>query len=303
MKKNAKSDFEMLQITSQDGSVRAEIVPELGAIVSSLEFNGRETLFQHDFFWDSGAEKTRGGIPFLFPICGRLERGGAANAWLCDRRIYSMPIHGFAMRMPWARAGAPAGHEVALELRDTEHTRAQYPFSFMLTLRMTAMPGAFLIRAECTNTGSRPMPYYAGFHPYFLTPEPGKGKELTRLDYKPVSRIPYNASLTDITGETPPPRFPASIADPQINEMLSRIGQDKQARLLMPDKTEIRLETFGIGDPDLFPYIQLYTLPDRPFFCVEPWMGFPNSLNSFDGCRRLAPGQTEIGVFGIMAIK
>ena len=52
----------------------------------------------------------------------------------------------------------------------------------------------------------------------------------------------------------------------------------------------------GVEDPNLFPYVQLYTMTEKPFFCVEPWMAAPNSLNTAKGCRWLEPGAVEHGV-------
>lgn len=302
MAKKSKTGYQVREIVSEDGSVRAAIVPELGAIVSSLRFNGREILFQHDFFWDADSEKTRGGVPLLFPICGRLERNGVQNRWVWNRHIYSMPIHGFAMRMPWrVLEEHSSAHELAVELRDTEGTRAQYPFEFRLSMRMSALQSEFVVRLECENTGQAPMPYYAGFHPYFLTPQPGRGKEQTLLHLKPLRRVLYNATLTDVIGEAEPPAFPVSVADPAINEMLALVGSEEEALLEMPDKSCLCIKAFGEEIPDLFPYIQLYTMPEKPFFCVEPWMSYPNAMNTVDGPRWLGPGCSESGIFRIAA--
>ena len=70
-----------LPLTTPDGGTVAEIVPELGGIVSSLrlaESGGapREILYRHPWFWSRETDELRGGIPPLFPICGRLLRDG-----------------------------------------------------------------------------------------------------------------------------------------------------------------------------------------------------------------------------------
>ena len=67
----------------------------------------------------------------------------------------------------------------------------------------------------------------------------------------------------------------------------------------MPDGTTIHMIAEGVEDKDMFPYVQLYTVEDQPFFCVEPWMGFPNALNTVAGSRWLEPGRSEKGVLKI----
>jgi galactose mutarotase-like enzyme len=286
------------RLCAADGRGEATVVPALGAVVSSLRLPGaaglREVLYQHPHFWDPAVERTRGGIPFLFPVCGRLERGGATGTYLLDGRLHDLKIHGFAMRAPWQ---VVKSDDVSLTARlvDTEHSRAAFPFRFRVTLTFRFEAGAFLIDQAYENTGTRPMPYYAGFHPFFATPAPGQGKEATRLDFRPVSRWVYNGTLSDICRVDDPPTLPRSVTDPAINEMLARVDTDREVRLLHPDGLVVHTRADGVEDDGMFPFVQLYTMPDRPFFCVEPWMGFPKALNTASGARWLAPGRIEHG--------
>jgi galactose mutarotase-like enzyme len=107
---------QVFAVESADGRVRAEIVPEFGGIVSALRLPGpdgqpRECLYRHAWFWDAAppAELTRGGIPVLFPVCGRLLQEDRPGLYRVDGQAYVLPIHGFAMRQPWevARPTAP----------------------------------------------------------------------------------------------------------------------------------------------------------------------------------------------------
>ena len=301
MKTFTRNGLKVWRIESADRAVRVCVVPEIGAAVSSLEIGGRELLYQHPHFWEPDTDRTRGGFPFLFPVCGRLERNGEAGAYLYDGRIYRMKIHGFSTRMPWAVSGAAGTDGLTLTLRNSDQTRELYPFRFAVTLRFRALPDSLVIEQEYANTGDRPMPYYAGFHPFFATPGPDAGKARAQVDFRPVRQLAYNERLTDIAGVRPPPAFPASVCDPAINEVLTEVGADKTARLIQPDGFEIRMAAEGVEDPDLFRYIQLYTMPERPFFCIEPWMAFPNALNAVSGSRWLAPGQKESGVLRVSA--
>ncbi len=291
--------FTTWTIVAHDGVTRATFVPDLGAIGSSLVLPGiageaRETLFQHDFFWQPDTTMTRGGLPFLFPICGRLELDGQAETYHDNGQPYSMKIHGFAHRLPWRVLDSTDPASLEMVLSDTPETRLSYPFEFEIRLTYRVTPGALFCEQRYSNRGNRPLPYYAGFHPYFLTPPPKTGKSEVRLDLKPAHWLCYNATLTNVIGEkTVTTDFPLAITDPALHEQLLRMGTDKQARLLFPDGFRLNLRADSIDDPDRFPYLQLYTLPDKPFICVEPWMGVPNALNTLTSVRRLAPGQSE----------
>lgn len=282
-------------LASADGRVHADIVPELGGIVSSLRLpdadgRPRECLFQHPWFWGPPTGELRGGIPPLFPVCGRLLKDGTRGLYHVDGRPYVLPIHGFSFRFPWQVVAARAPGVLHLRLADSAATRQMYPFAFELDLIHSVSAEGLSSCLTVRNTGDTPMPYYAGFHPYFLTPPPGAGKEQTRFAARPLARHLYNATKTDLVGSAPPPAFPMPIVAVDVNELLLEVGDRGTTRLMWPDGfTLVQRAT------PLFRYRQFYTLPDQPFFCDEPWMAPPGSLNRPGAPRMLPPGQAESG--------
>ncbi len=298
IQKQLINGFETYTISSTDGSTQASFIPERGGILYSVVMPGqqgaRELLFQDEQFWSRSQNSFMGGAPFCFPICGRLERQSHLNAYYYDGRIYELPIHGFAASKPWEVAKAGENH-LALTLRDDEETRTVYPFHFTVELHYEVSAKRLFCRQTYTNHGEIPLPYYAGFHPYFLTPSPGQGKEHVILNYTPIRRFRYNQRLTDLVGEQPLFILPTAVSNAEINEQLTQLGEDKQIHLHYPGGDVINLFVEGVEDPDLFSYVQIYTEVDKSFICVEPWMAYPNALNSVAGARWLAPGQSEHG--------
>ncbi|MDZ4199397.1 MAG: aldose epimerase [Kiritimatiellia bacterium] len=293
------------RIQTPDGGTTADFIPEWGGIGSSLVVPSptgpRELLYTHDFFWDLKTEKTRGGLPFLFPACGRLERDGEPEVYLYEGRRYRLPIHGFSLRVPWQVIDDSRDNELTLRLVDSEATRVGYPFSFELDLTYRVETGLLVCHHRLRNTGSGPMPYNLGFHPYFLTPEPGNGKEKIRVSIPARRRLVYNERLTDLTGEAPPLITPVSIADPAANESLHEVVPGKPCRMTSPDGFAMELDMGSSDDPALYRYVQMYTMPDKPFFCIEPWTGHPNALNTAGGPQWLPPGRGASGFFQIRA--
>jgi len=297
MPRARQQGYEVHTIVSPDGNTRASFIPEKGGTGSSLVVNGRELLFLHDYFWDRQTERIPGGWPFLFPICGRLERGGEAGKYLFDGRMYRMPSHGFGPRTPWRVVEGSGPDTLVMRLTHGEDTLAVYPFRFEVTLAYRAENGALVCEQAYRNLGGAPMPYYAGFHPYFLTPAPGAGKESVAVDFRPAGAFHYNERYTDLASQVPPPSPPVPVhGEPVLEQWLTRVGDDREVRVIMPDGLVIHMAAEGVEDPALFPYVQLYTMTDKPFFCVEPWMAFPNALNTVKGCRWLEPGAEEHGV-------
>lgn len=288
----------VFSIVSPDNAVQAEIVPDLGGVVSSLRFGDeQECLFRHEWFWDPLTPETRGGIPVLFPICGRLLQDGVPGRYRIDDKPYILPIHGFAMRRPWEVADATRPNSLHLRLSDSPQTREIYPFPFRLEIQFSVSGHGFSCRLTVHNTGDRPMPYAAGFHPYFRIPPPDANKRNTTFLVHPRRRCLYNPTKTDVIATAPPPAFPMSIADDAVNGLLLDVGERGDSTLAFPDGTTIQ----QFASP-LFRYRQFYTLPGEPFFCDEPWMAPPGTLNHPQQAPLLPPGQTDTGTLLIQRL-
>ena len=282
-------------LTAADGLTRAEIVPELGGIVSSLVLPGpdggpRECLFRHPWFWDRATPETRGGIPLLFPVCGRLLKDDTPGLYHVQGRPFHLPIHGFAMRQSWDVADASRPDELHLQLADSEVTRATYPFAFVLELQYAIAPAALTCRFTVRNPGREPLPYAAGFHSYFATPPAGDGKKQTFFDARPRASLVYNPTKTDVTGSSPPPALPLPVGGGRLDSLLLDMGADRETRITFPDGFEIRQAASA-----LFAFRQLHTLPGEPFFCDEPWTAPAGALNRPGSVRLVPPGESESG--------
>lgn len=283
-------------INSNDNSLSATFLPEKGGICSSLKYSAnnktRELLYLHDFFQQEEWHDLPGGWPFLFPVCARVERNGKQGIYLYEGNLCEMPMHGFAWRMPW-EVVAVKSNQLHMRFTNNAQTYKIYPFKFELELIYTVSANLFQCEQIYRNLSDQPMPYYAGFHPYFLTLPPDKGKEKILLDYQPIKKFIYNENFTDLCGEQAVFKTPISIMDPALNEQLTKVGENKLVKLKFPDGFFLEMHAQGIKNSDLFSYIQLYTMPDKPFFCVEPWMSFPNAINTVKGVQWLAAGDTQ----------
>lgn len=292
-------------LKASDGVTRASIVPALGAAVSSLQLPSvtgpREMLFLHEAFWDPASRETRGGVPLLFPICGRLMCEGVPGRWRHRGRAYELPIHGFAMRRPWVVLDHRRPDALVLGLVDGPATSPGYPFPFELILRMAVEPGRFVCALAVRNRGDEAMPHAVGFHPYLKTPPPGAGKEEVGVEARAVRRHRYDDTFADFAGELPAPG-PLGVRDPHFSTSLLETEGDAEAVVRWPDGFAARVGASGDGGGARVPYLQLYTVPELPFVCVEPWGGRPNDLNREGAPHLLAGGATARYTFFIEAI-
>ena len=130
-------------IRDNTAGVEAAVAPSEGGELSSLrvEFRGAwvELLYRaREYGSASGFRKA----PFLWPAVGSQYPAGTIPVTSCGDgtypigdRIYPMPCHGFAKGLAWKEAGHTAdakGARVTVALQDSEQTRVNYPFGFVV---------------------------------------------------------------------------------------------------------------------------------------------------------------------------
>ena len=242
--------------------IRAVILPEKGATVISLSRDNREFLYCDPENLAS-PERPRCGIPFLFPIFGRLQDG--KYTW--DGREYAMEIHGFGHTSSW-QVAAHREDTLRLVLEDSEATYSQYPFRFRVTLEFTVGEEALTIRQTYENRDNQPMPYNYGFHPYFLTEKPENLRVETQadtfFDFAVGGRAFGRGSVTLSVPEGAPETGAAFMG--------------VRGPTIVHNEAEGKRLTMEFDDS--FPTHVLWTQAGKKFVCVEPVNGSANGLNT-----------------------
>lgn len=265
----------VLYTIDDDQGCTATIAPEKGATVVSLTRDGEEYLYR-DAQNLRSSERPRCGIPFLFPIFGRLKEG--RFSW--KGREYPMEIHGFAHTSVW-RAEQQCSDKLVLSLEHNAQTWSQYPFAFRMELTFQVREGSLIIHPSLRNQGQEPMPFQYGFHPYFLTPDPESVRVETHANF-----------FMDGQSEQPRP-----FGQGQGGIVLAEGAGEAGGAFLGvegPSVVDLGDRKVTISQNGDYPTLILWTQAGKPFLCVEPICGTPNGLNTGD-CRMLYPGETWEG--------
>ena len=246
-----------------DGDAAATVVPERGGLVTRFAVGARELLYLDPATHADPTMNVRGGVPVLFPFAGRPPPGSALKQ------------HGFARTLPWrVEAHGPASLVCALEATDA--TRGAFPHDFRLVLTARLAAPELHLSFAITNRGGAPMPLHFGLHPYFFVPLLQKADAAVETD----ARTAFD-NRSGKTGPLPPLRFG---------------GDEVDLHLLDHSAPRTRLAGHvALRWSPNFTTLVLWTLPNQPFICVEPWSAPARTL----GQRALAAGATEAFDFRI----
>lgn len=265
--------FECLIMSEAKSNSKAVLCPERGGILIQLTLEGEEVLYLQEETFRDATKNIRGGNPILFPICGPLPN----NEYIIDGKTYSLKQHGFARNKAWAIDSTESTEEsikVTLRLEDDEETRKLYPFSFRILFTYELKDGKLSIYQTYENLSNHTMPFYAGFHPYFLGNHHKASYDIPSthyLDYEDGKVKEIKQAVEEL-----------NIADTKaffdLSESTSRIRFENH--------------TICLSYSEHFSYGVLWSERSMDYVCLEPWMAGPGTFTDNKGVIQLEAGQT-----------
>lgn len=290
--------------------VEAAVAPQAGGELSSYRVrrNGEwiELIYHaRDYSPNQGFA---GKGPVLWPAVGAQypvdqspKQSCGMGSFAVGGKTYPMPCHGFARTLPWkevARSATNSGARVTVELRDSEQTRHDYPYTFKLDAIFELAGGHLTIdyvtASDATNT--QPMifsignhiafkiPFIAGTNPADMTIRTPNTTQLLRGE----NGLPNGQSKENsFDNATRLGDFDASVALP-----LAGYPSTPYALLSDPQGLAVRVaQQSSALLPEPLDRFHLYGGPKVGYFCPEPWFGLINSLNTKQGAITLKPGE------------
>lgn len=236
----------------------------------------------------------RGGNPILFPFCGRSFDQGEQGFWRTpagERRPIS--IHGFAASSQFEVLNLNQ-NGFSARLLPTPETRESYPYRYDFTVTYRFEELALYAEFRLQNLDTEPIPWSAGHHFYFTLPS---REGSSRADYqiyipaKEAYRHSSDGSLVPVSDFPQEERFDSAGLRDRIH---TRLKWNRVTFGPTDGDEQIDIRFGNSEKPDPGAAIVIWTEgEDSPFFCVEPWMGPPNSPASKVGLHFVEPGKSQ----------
>jgi galactose mutarotase-like enzyme len=260
-------------LSDQAKDAHLQVVPARGGIITSWQVQGQELLYLDKERFAQPELSVRGGIPILFPICGNLPD----NIYHHNNQIYSLKQHGFARDLPWQVKDkfTEKSAGITLVLNSNSFTKSLYPFDFNLSFTYQIKGNALEIFQRYTNLGVEPIPFSSGLHPYFLT----QGKNQLRFD------IPCMHYRDQKTGEI---RENIGVFDSSLDEI--DIAFENLTGLSTTAYDQARGLKITIAYSGAYTNLVFWTVKGKEFYCLEPWTGPRNAINTGDRLLYIEPG-------------
>ena len=261
----------MIEISEDE--MKAVLAPELGGVVMSLSFGGKN-IFRPAASQETVAADPREAacypcVPWFSRLFDGLDFDGrhydlAPTLPACDP---DHALHGHGWVNPW-RVTDQSGDHVACRF---DHTPGAglFPFPFFATQEISVSTAMFKIALCVTNSGNTPMPAGLGIHPFFPNT---KASELNFTEYfdqtKPAS------------GLTPPAKIEhrGPMTDDPVDYTIRRWDGTAD---IVHDGLKIAMHSNAR-------ILHLYSPEEADFYCAEPISHLPG----YFGRDILAPQET-----------
>ena len=235
--------------------------------------------------------KARGGNPILFPFCARSFDRGDVGFWRDGEGVRRlMPSHGVARQGEFKATRVDAGGFEAVFVPG-EEAIACYPFQYEFRVEYRFAALGLTCNFTLENLGGEPLPWSAGHHFYFKLPW---SEGSARGDY--LIRIPAGKRLRqDSSGQlVPGPRLGQEerMDNPALIDTIHAELTGPEAvfgERGLPGDVAIHLGPDSVPPPGAV-FVTWTQADDSPFYCVEPWMGPPNSAEHKVGLHMVPPG-------------
>jgi len=158
-----------------------------------------------------------------------------------------------------------------------------YPFHYTIQVKwILEKNNKVSVQTTVMNNAEHPIPIVDGWHPYFTL---GESIDNCSLQFLSIGKMEYDSDLLP-TGNM--------IADNRFSKglKLGSIQLDDGYELAADNRScTLQNEQFNliINPSSLYPYLQLYTPPDRNSIAIENLSGAPNAFNNKMGLHIVKP--------------
>jgi len=254
-------------ITTISNSNLTAQINHLGAELFSLKNSANK-----EFIWEGNPTFWGKHSPILFPIVGTLKN----NTYLYDGLEYHLSRHGFAREMEFNLIDI-SKNSATFSLISTNETRNVFPFDFELQICYSLDENKLNITYKVINNNDFKMPFSIGAHPAFAL---DGNFENYSLEFQKNKTLQYflleDGLISNNSNEIQLNNGKLDLNYPLFeNDALVFKTLESKSITILQDTVPFLRVIF-----EDFPNLGLWTIPNAPFLCIEPWLGYSDTVDS-----------------------
>jgi galactose mutarotase-like enzyme len=225
-----------------------------------------------EYIWEGNPAFWGKHSPILFPIVGTLKN----NCFHYKESEYHLSRHGFARDMEFELI-EKSENSAKFSLTSSEESRKVYPFNFELQICYSLEENKLNIYYKVINKNDAIMPFSIGAHPAFALPKLFESYALLFEHNEILTSYELeNDLLSDhfSTIEMIDNQVPLNYSLFEKDALIFKKLQSKSITILENQNPLLRVRF------DDFPNLGIWTKSNAPFLCIEPWLGYSDTVHS-----------------------
>lgn len=225
-----------------------------------------------EYIWDGNPDYWGKHSPILFPIVGTLKN----NTYTHNGNSYHLPRHGFARDMSFELIEQTT-NSITFSLASSYETKLVYPFDFDLQIKYTLEEKKLVIGYKIINKDVVTIPFSIGAHPAFALPKNFEDYNLLFDKTEDLTVYTLENDLisdTVFTLEMDKNKLPLSYPLFENDALIIKKLQSKSITVLENETPLLKVQF------DDFKNLGLWTKNNAPFICIEPWLGYSDTIHS-----------------------
>lgn len=260
-------------------------------------FSLKNNVTQREFIWEGNSDFWGKHSPVLFPIVGTLKN----NTYRFENKEYQLPRHGFARDLEF-KIVYQTENEVIFSLSSDENTAKLFPFKFELQMHYTLLDATLKLSYSVKNLDNKTLSFSIGAHPAFALPFEFENYSLQFEHQETLKSCTLeNDLLSDKT-------FEIELENKNLPLSYSLFANDAlifktlKSKFITIVETENPILKISFSD---FENLGIWTKPNAKFICIEPWLGYSDTIHSNgnllekDGIQIVKENQTFCCSFSI----
>lgn len=247
---------------------------ELTATINTFgaELISLKNKSNREYIWEGNPNYWGKHSPILFPIVGSLKN----NSYCYNNVVYNLPRHGFAREMDFDVI-KKTDSTVVFSIQQSTVTLEKYPFQFELQISYTLINSVLKISFKVINNNDVSMPFSIGAHPAFAIANDFENYELqfeksenlvvSKLENDLISNTTYTLPLENNS-------MPLTYSLFENDALIFKTIKSKSVTI-----AENKIPFLKVQYND-FPSLGIWTKSQAPFVCIEPWLGYADTIEN-----------------------
>ena len=258
------SQYKSLVIQYDEISVT---ISAMGAEIMSVLKKGKEMM------WDANPDVWHFSAPILFPICGRLKD----SKFIYKGKEYMLGLHGFA-RTSLFQIESVSSDKAVFLLKSNEETKKSYPFDFEFRVIYSVDKTTVNVEYNVKNFTNGEMYFSVGAHEAYACPEGIDAYSIVFEETENLNSVNVDGGLLTYEAENIGNDVNVLPLKEEYFAIDALVFLDLKSRAVKL-RNNITKQEIAVNY-DGFDYLLLWKEPNAKFFCIEPWCGMPDYVNS-----------------------